>query len=226
MMIFMNAEGKHPIRGVPDDTPGVCYRSSKKGWMTQRLFREYLSERKAMRADPHGRNKTIYLDNCSGHLEADQCQDELNSINADLQFFPLNATDLCQPADSFIIAKIKDARWNAKKLSLIKENCWQNNIRMDGSWSGKLQNPGKTFFLQLAADAVRDVNHQKDKNGMSYARKAMIRCGLSLGIDGTWSVAQLYPHLQDVVAKHRAHFEGEPVTSTPDTQKSSTAPGE
>ncbi|EGZ16438.1 hypothetical protein PHYSODRAFT_502225 [Phytophthora sojae] len=65
MMIFMNAEGKHPIRGVPDYTPGVCYRSSKKGWMTQRLFRNYLSERKAMRADPHDRNKTIYLDNCS-----------------------------------------------------------------------------------------------------------------------------------------------------------------
>ncbi|EGZ27547.1 hypothetical protein PHYSODRAFT_466960 [Phytophthora sojae] len=212
MVIFMNAEGKHPIRGVPDDTPGVYYRSSKKGWMTQRLFREYLSERKAMRADPRGRNKTIYLDNCY-----------------DLQFFPPNATDLCQPTGSFIIKKIKDAwkaRWNAKKLSLIKENCWQNKVRKDGSWSGKLQNPGKKFFLQLAVDAVRDVNHQKDKNVMSYARKAMIRCGLSLGIDGTWSVAQLYPHLQEIVAKHRTHFEGEPVTSTPDTQKSSTAPGE
>ncbi|KAE9037386.1 hypothetical protein PF005_g18230 [Phytophthora fragariae] len=96
-------------------------------------------------------------------------------------------------------------------MKLIVDNCWQNKVRKDGSWSGKIQNPGKKFFLELAADAVKAVNLQKDKNGMSYARKAMIRCGLSLGIDGTWSVTQLYPHLQEIVKKHRSHFDGEPV---------------
>lgn len=214
LMIFMNAAGNYPIHGVPDKTPGVCYRSSKKGWMTQKLFREYLKEKRAIRADPHGRKKTIYLDNCSGHLEANECEAELDGINSTLKFFPPNATDLCQPADSFVIAKIKDAwkkKWNEKKMKLIVDNCWQNKVRKDGSWSGKIQNPGKKFFLELAADAVKAVNLQKDKNGMSYARKAMIRCGLSLGIDGTWSVTQLYPHLQEIVKKHRSHFDGEPV---------------
>lgn len=214
MMIFMNSAGNYPIHGVPDKIPGVCYRSSKKGWMTQKLFREYLKERRAMRADVHGRKKTIFLDNCSGHLEAEECRSELDAINSNLKFFPPNATDLCQPADSFVISKIKDAwkvKWNEKKMELIKENGWQNKVRKDGSWSGKLQNPGKMFFLQLASDAVKAVNLQRDKNGMSYARKAMMRCGLSLGIDGTWSVSQLYPHLQDIIKKHEAHFEGEPV---------------
>jgi hypothetical protein len=91
-------------------------------------------------------------------------------------------------------------------MDLIKDNCWQNKIRKDGSWVGKLQNPGKKLFLQLAADSVKAVNLQKDKNGVSYARKAMIRCGMSLGIDGSWSVNQLYPHLKKIVKKHLEHL--------------------
>ncbi|KUF82788.1 hypothetical protein AM587_10006334 [Phytophthora nicotianae] len=145
---------------------------------------------------------------------------DFDAIHSDLKFFPPNATDLCQPADSFVISKIKDAwkaKWNEKKLEFIRDNRWQNKIRKDGSWSGKLQNPGKRFFLQLAADAVKAVNLQKDKKGMSYARKAMIRCGLSLGIDGTWSIDQLYPHLREIISKHRAHFDGEVVVNNSET---------
>ncbi|ETL91449.1 hypothetical protein L917_10001, partial [Phytophthora nicotianae] len=49
--VFMNSEGNYPIRGVPDSIPGVCYRSSSKGWRTQKLCREYLKERRVMRGD-------------------------------------------------------------------------------------------------------------------------------------------------------------------------------
>ncbi|POM74275.1 LOW QUALITY PROTEIN: Hypothetical protein PHPALM_8798 [Phytophthora palmivora] len=77
--------------------------------------------------------------------------------------------------------------------------CWQNTVRKDGSWACKFQNPGKTFFLELAAEAVRAVNHQIAKNVMSYARKAMIRCGLSLGRNGMWSEKQLYPLLPEII---------------------------
>jgi hypothetical protein len=34
----------------------------------------------------------------------------------------------------------------------------------------------------------RDVNAQCDKNGISYARKTMNWCGMSLGLDGAWPV--------------------------------------
>jgi hypothetical protein len=47
---------------------------------------------------------------------------------------------------------------------------------------------GKKFFLQLTADSIEDVNMQVDINNMSYARKSMIRCGLALEAEGTWSV--------------------------------------
>ena len=36
-----------------------------------------------------------------------------------------------------------------------------------------------SHFLKLAAGAIRDFNNQRDKNGLSYPRKAMIRNGMA-----------------------------------------------
>eukprot|EP00644_Phytophthora_capsici_P005978 jgi/Phyca11/98043/e_gw1.2.1094.1 len=191
MMIFTNADRSYPIRGVKDNVEGVCYRTGPKGWMDKRLFREYLKEPRAQKPDRLGRKKTIFLDNCS-----------------------TNATDLCQPADSFVIAKIKyewRRMWNEKKIELIEEEAWQNKKRSDGTWSGKLKNPGKHFFLALAAKAVRQVNSQRDKNNVNYARKAMIRCGLSLDVDGVWRTEQLFSHLQVIIKKFPDQFAGQAV---------------
>lgn len=71
--------------------------------------------------------------------------------------------------------------------------------------------PWKDLFLKLAAESVRAVNLMKDKNGVSYARKAMIRCGLGLDLDGEWQESQLFPELQMIINNHRAHFDGTPV---------------
>ncbi|OWZ11720.1 hypothetical protein PHMEG_00015218, partial [Phytophthora megakarya] len=112
-------------------------------------------------------------------------------------------------ADSFVFAKIKDAwrrKWNERQIALTEGEEWQNANRKDGSWSGKLKNPGKKFFLSLAADCVREVNSQRDKHGLNYERKAMVRYGLSLGLDGIWSPTQLYPHLQEIIRKYPADF--------------------
>ena len=135
-----------------------------------------------------------------------------------LKYLPICATHLCQPADTFLISNIKEAwtkRLEAKKSKLIQENAWQNNPRGDGQWSGKLTNLGKRFFLQLAADAIQDVNQLIDSDNLSYARKSMIRCGLALGIDGTWSVNQLFLHLQEIIEKHFSYFQGLEVPELP-----------
>ncbi len=79
-----------------------------------------------------------------------------------------------------------------------------------------MENPGKRFFffLKLAADSIRDVNSQKDNHGISYARKAMVRIGMSLnynpdtGESTKWEEAQLFSNLREIIAKHRAHFNG------------------
>ncbi len=140
----------------------------------------------------------------------------LRKINTELRKFPTNATHLVQPADSFIISKIKNAwrrRGNAYKVELIRQGKWKNGEKS----SGKLENPGKRFFLKLAADYIRDVNSQEDNHGISYARKAMVRMGMSLnynpdtGKSTKWEEAQLFSNLQEIIAKHRAHFNCEPV---------------
>ncbi|POM60655.1 hypothetical protein PHPALM_30464 [Phytophthora palmivora] len=77
-----------------------------------------------------------FLGNCSGHLEADECREELDPINSDITFFLLNATYLSKPTNSSVIANIKDAwkmKWNEKKMALIKNECWLNTVRKDGS---------------------------------------------------------------------------------------------
>jgi hypothetical protein len=128
-----------------------------------------------------------------------------------LKYFPPCAIYFCQSADTFIISKIKDAwtkRWEAKKSELIQQDSWQNRPQGDDQWFDKLTNPGKKFFLQLTADSIEDVNRQIDIDNMSYARKSMIRYGLALGAGGTWSINQLFPQLQQIVAKHQQYFEG------------------
>ena len=90
-------------------------------------------------------------------------------------------------------------RWDEFKLGLIRPNAWTQG--------GRLPNPGKAFFLRMAADAVRDVNAMRDKDGLSYARKDMIMCGMALNTNGLWEVSQLKPSLQNIVRKNRAIFD-------------------
>lgn len=58
---------------------------------------------------------------------------------------------------------------------------------------------------------MQDVNEEQDAYGMTYARKFMIWCGLSLDQDGVWKTEQLFPKLQQIIVEHQNHFEGEPM---------------
>ncbi len=60
----------------------------------------------------------------------------------------------------------------------------------------------------MTTEAVRRVNEQRDQTGLTYARKTMICCGLSLDIIGEWHEKQLNRDLQIVIEKHHQHFEG------------------
>lgn len=94
---------------------------------------------------------------------------KLRAINTTLRVLPKNATHLCQPADSFVIQKIKQRwrkLWDEEKVRLINSREWQEGLLK----SGTLPNPGKIFFLRLVARVVREVNKMRDKKGLSYAR--------------------------------------------------------
>lgn len=206
-LIFQNSNRSYPIRNVPDTVPGVCYRSQPKGWMDSDIFAQWLGEPRAISKDPYGRKRVLFVDNCSGHNSNPRTEGMLLKINHEMRKLPPNATELVQPADSFVISKIKDAwrrRWDHYKAELITRGEWMNGE--DGK-SGRLKNPGKAFFLRLAADAVREVNNQRDKNGVPYARKAMIMTGISLNLNGRWEERQLTQELQEIIAKYRGDFE-------------------
>ena len=51
---------------------------------------------------------------------------------------------------------------------------------------GRLPNPWKVFLFGIAAEAVGDVNAQRDADGLTYARNAMIICGMALNTNRKW----------------------------------------
>ena len=44
-MVFKNSSRSYPIRGVPDDIPGILYGSGQKGWMDTKIIPQWLSEK-------------------------------------------------------------------------------------------------------------------------------------------------------------------------------------
>ena len=209
-IIFMNKDRNYPIRGVPDDIPGVPYRSGPKGWMNRTVFPQWLNKKRIIQPLPSGRQRLLYLDNCSGHAYTEDVINSLFSVRTKLLFFPPNSTHLVQPCDSFIIHKIKRAwttRWDHYKMEKIKEGSWKDK-------SGRSANPRKTFFLRLASLDVQVVNKQRDGRGLTYARNAMIMTGMALKTNGRWEVTQLTPQLQNLIQKHKEFFDGKsPVLS-------------
>lgn len=107
----------------------------------------------------------MFVDICSGHNENEGLGRCLKDINTDIRKLTSNATDIVQPADSFIISKIKDVwrrEWDILKAG---DFAWF----LDGQWTGfqlKAAKYREVFFLKLAANAVREVNMQRDKNGI------------------------------------------------------------
>ena len=146
-MLFKNKDCSYPVRGIPDDVPGVCYRTGPKGWIDSRVMVEWVCERRALSPLPNGRKRILFVDNCSGHNMNAELRSALEKSNTELRYFPANATDLMQPADSFVIQKIKAAWSNRReryKTEFIQRMSHTNSY---GTKNGLLPNPGKRFFF-------------------------------------------------------------------------------
>jgi hypothetical protein len=127
MFIFTNAHRSYPIRGLEDTIPRVTYRTGPKEWMDQSIFPKYFNEPRAFQVDVQQHTKVVRLDNCSSHSLTPRLTTVLTGKNTIMRYLPPYSTHLCQPADTFIISKIKDAwtkRWEAKKIQLIQTNAW------------------------------------------------------------------------------------------------------
>lgn len=212
MLIIQNAKNSYPIRGVPDNIPGVCYRSSSKGWMDSENWKELLSEQRIFKKPIGGKIRQLFFDNCPSHVGDDEVKSFLAQIRTNLNKLPANSTEKTQAADYFVIQKIKESwrrNWDKHRLEAVNRGLF--NDLVTGDDSGRMENPGKSFYLRLAAQVIRDVNNQTESNGLNYTRKAIIRTVLSLNLTGKWEQSQLNQDLQVIIAKHRNHFNGEPL---------------
>lgn len=221
LIIFKNSNRSYPIRGLPDETPGITYRSSHKGWMDSALFADWLNSPRIFKPLSNNRTRVIWVDNCSAHKLTPETKAALNRSRTELRFFPACATDLVQPADSFVIQRIKAEwrlRWDKKVMDMISNKMWTD----PRAGSGRLINPGKQFFLSMAADVVRTVGQQRDKDGILYTRKALVRCGMALNLNGLWEERQLSPELQNIVKKFPENFNGQLVTTNHDLEGEAT----
>jgi hypothetical protein len=123
MLIFINGNSRYLIRGLDDNIPGVSYKTRPKCWMDQALFSKFFLEPRAFQPDLHGHTKVIWVDNCNSHRITPRLTTVSTEKQTILKFLPPCCTHLCQPTDTFIISKIKDAwtmRWEIKKTELIQ----------------------------------------------------------------------------------------------------------
>ena len=120
MLIFSNENRSYLIRGLVDNIPKVLIeRAQRVGWIKPscpNIFWNPVHIKQIFIM------KTIWLDNYSGHSMTPRLAAILAAKNIVFKFLPPCSTHLCQPADTFLISKIKDAwtrRWEAKKIELI-----------------------------------------------------------------------------------------------------------
>ena len=105
--VFKNRDRNYPIVGVPDNVPGVRYRTQPKGWMDRALFPEYFSTSAVITALPENRTRTIYVDNCISHDSSIALETVLEAVRTRLHRFPRNCTHLIQPLDQIVLRSFK-----------------------------------------------------------------------------------------------------------------------
>ncbi|KAE8976328.1 hypothetical protein PR003_g26171 [Phytophthora rubi] len=118
------------------------------------------------------------MDNASGHCGS-EVEDTAREVGTTVRLFPANATDKVQPADRLPIQRIKE-HWRRLAERRNIEEMRKGDWKTGSASSGKLANPGKKVFLNLAAECIKLINEEKGRKGVNWAKKSMIQCGLDV----------------------------------------------
>lgn len=105
--IFKSSLRSHPIRELPDIIPGVSYRSFLKDWMNSRVWCQRLTTRRAKPVHSGWNKQTLFVENCSSHIENNEGDRHLHAICTLVQKISPNAKDYVQPVDHFVIQTVK-----------------------------------------------------------------------------------------------------------------------
>ena len=98
------------------------YRVQNKGYMTQKIWLEYLEE--VVKPFYENKNFVAVLDNLSCHV-SDESEDFLKKIGGEICTLPKNATSVCQPLDVGVFDPLKQSIrrgfLNIEKMKNIEE---------------------------------------------------------------------------------------------------------
>jgi hypothetical protein len=187
-VIFKNDNSSYPIQNVPDNVPNVTYRSNPTAFMNQKVFQQFFGcDRIWGTDDPQGPLKHVWTDGVASHKGP--LGEAASKKNIMRHFLPANMTHICQPCDQFVIAKFKELYkeyFDDYILSAVEDGLFHQGLDKNGNatGSGKVKNPGKLFILRLLSKVLREMNDKKDKDGLNWAQKAMLGCGLGLNPEG------------------------------------------
>ena len=176
-IVFRNPSGNYPIESLDVNVEGICYRSQRRGWMTQHLFSEYFAEPRVIQPLPNGEIRQLWVGSCALHNHTPMLEATTSAISTSIQRFPANCTDKIQPLDQLVFRSFKSVwkkKWNDKRVELIR-------IYQVTS-TGRFQNPRKRFYLELTKAVADEVNEKRTSEGLSYVRKSMIMWGLILSL--------------------------------------------
>ncbi|TYZ51192.1 hypothetical protein PybrP1_012005 [[Pythium] brassicae (nom. inval.)] len=125
-----------------------------RGWMDRQVFAQWLAEDRCVRRDAHGMTQVVYLDNAAGHNENGITRDILQKKSVQLCFLPprapISANRQMRTLNSDL-KRVRNEEWEKEKLRRAMPQRFSNMPNAAGEWSGKLQQPGKRFFLKLVA---------------------------------------------------------------------------
>lgn len=145
MFLFKNADKNYPIRGRPDNIPGVTYRTGPEAWMDRGVVLEWVQENRVLTSLSNEKKQTLYLGNVNTHEVNEEVLPALKKGNTEVTCFPCNANYLFKSADSFLIQKSK-TYWSDPRHSYKMKLLHDELSAYGSSGSGKLTISAKKHF--------------------------------------------------------------------------------
>lgn len=138
---FRYFSSNYLINGIPDDTEGVKYRSSPRGWMSQELFVNYFASPSIIELLNGNRTRGFWIDSIRAHIYTTELEMGLKTCRTKLKIFEPNCTTTAQPLDQLLPRCFK-AQWRKKWYA--NRNCLVNQEQC--SSRGWVRNSGKYFY--------------------------------------------------------------------------------
>lgn len=220
LVVFSDIYRTYPLEGVVDSVAGACYRTSPEASVDGSILLQWLRDSRTMSRSEDGRKKHLFMDDsCERIVNNAEIQVCLQSLNIELHKMPRNVTDLLQPGRTVIVPEFR-ILWK-RHWELYVAECKSKGLLIKDEITGaeRAPMPEKRFYLEVAASVVEQLNtvqlgggdDDMSYNGVCVARRAMMKTGLSKGVNGLWEVSQLSDELKEIIAKYQNHFDGEPV---------------